>query len=73
MEKIFEIKNVNLYYGEKHALKDINLDIYKKKVTAFIGPSGCGKSTLLRCLDRMNDLIDNCKVEGSIKYNDKSI
>lgn len=70
MEKIFEIKNVNLYYGEKHALKDINLDIYKKKVTAFIGPSGCGKSTLLRCLDRMNDLIDNCKVEGSIKYNE---
>ena len=73
MEKIFEIKNVNLYYGEKHALKDINLDIYKKKVTAFIGPSGCGKSTLLRCLDRMNDLIDNCKVEGSIKYNDKDL
>ena len=73
MEKIFEIKNVNLYYGEKHALKDINLDIYKKKVTAFIGPSGCGKSTLLRCLDRMNDLIDNCKVEGSIKYNDKEL
>lgn len=73
MEKIFEIKNVNLYYGEKHALKEINLDIYKKKVTAFIGPSGCGKSTLLRCLDRMNDLIDNCKVEGSIKYNDKEL
>ena len=73
MEKIFEIKNVNLYYGEKHDLKDINLDIYKKKVTAFIGPSGCGKSTLLRCLDRMNDLIDNCKVEGSIKYNDKEL
>ena len=73
MEKNFEIKNVNLYYGEKHALKDINLDIYKKKVTAFIGPSGCGKSTLLRCLDRMNDLIDNCKVEGSIKYNDKEL
>ena len=73
MERIFEIKNVNLYYGEKHALKDINLDIYKKKVTAFIGPSGCGKSTLLRCLDRMNDLIDNCKVEGSIKYNDKEL
>lgn len=73
MEKIFEIKNVNLYYGEKHALKDINLDIYKKKVTAFIGPSGCGKSTLLRCLDRMNDLIDNCKVEGSIKYNEKEL
>ena len=73
MEKIFEIKNVNLYYGEKHTLKEINLDIYKKKVTAFIGPSGCGKSTLLRCLDRMNDLIDNCKVEGSIKYNDKEL
>lgn len=71
MEEIaFSIKNLNLYYenGKKHALKDINLDIYKNKVTAFIGPSGCGKSTLLRCLDRMNDLVDECKIEGDIKF-----
>lgn len=71
MEEIaFSIKNLNLYYenGKKHALKDINLDIYKNKVTAFIGPSGCGKSTLLRCLDRMNDLVDECKIKGDIKF-----
>ena len=68
MEKIFEIKNVNLYYGEKHTLKDVNLDIPANQVTAFIGPSGCGKSTLLRCLNRMNDLIPNCKIDGEILY-----
>lgn len=61
-QTIFSCKDVNLYYegGKKHALKDINIDIYKNKVTAFIGPSGCGKSTLLRCFNRMNDLIDGC-------------
>lgn len=69
----FKIENVNLNYGEKHVLKDINLDLYHNKVTAFIGPSGCGKSTLLRCLNRMNDLIANCKVTGSIKYYDEEI
>ncbi|MBQ9124083.1 MAG: phosphate ABC transporter ATP-binding protein [Acholeplasmatales bacterium] len=71
--KVFEIKNVNLSYGEKHVLKDISLDIYKNKVTAFIGPSGCGKSTLLRCLNRMNDLISTCKVTGDFKYNNQDI
>ena len=74
-ETIFSCKNVNLYYenGKKHALKNINLDIYKNKVTAFIGPSGCGKSTLLRCFDRMNDLVDGCKIEGDIKFCDEDI
>ena len=65
MEKCFEIRNLNLFYGEKQALKDINLDIYKHNVTAFIGPSGCGKSTFLRCLDRMNDLVEGCKIDGT--------
>lgn len=73
MDSIFSIKNVNLYYGDKHVLKDVNLKIYEKQVTAFIGPSGCGKSTLLRCLDRMNDLIDDCKVEGEILYKGKDV
>lgn len=69
-KEIFKIENLNLYYGEKHALIDINLPIYKNKITAFIGPSGCGKSTLLRCFNRMNDLIENCKIAGTIKYED---
>ena len=68
MNEVFEIKDLNLFYGEKHALKDVNIKIYEKEVTSFIGPSGCGKSTLLRCLNRMNDLISNCKVEGTILY-----
>ena len=68
---VFDIENVDLHYGEKHVLKSVNLKIYEKEVTAFIGPSGCGKSTLLRCLNRMNDLIPNCKVEGSIKLHKK--
>lgn len=74
-ETIFSCKNVNLYYenGKKHALKDINIDIYKNKVTAFIGPSGCGKSTLLRCFDRMNDLVDGCKIEGDIQFSGQDI
>lgn len=73
MDKVFKVENLDLYYGEKHALKNINIDIYKNKVTAFIGPSGCGKSTLLRCFDKMNDLIDDCKITGSIIYENKDI
>ena len=73
MNEVFKVKKVNLFYGEKHVLKDIDIDIYGNKVTAFIGPSGCGKSTLLRCFDRMNDLIDNCKIEGEILYNSEDI
>lgn len=60
------IRNLNLYYSNTQALFDINMRIPKGKVTAFIGPSGCGKSTLLRCINRMNDLVDGCKVEGEI-------
>ena len=63
-------KNVNVFYGYKQALFDVSLDIMDKEVTALIGPSGCGKSTFLRCLNRMNDVIDICKVEGSIKMDE---
>lgn len=73
MEKIFDVEKVNLFYGNKHVLHDVNLSIYKNQVTAFIGPSGCGKSTLLRCFNRMNDLIEDCKIEGSILFKGKDI
>lgn len=66
-DPVLEIDNLNLYYSTSRALKDITLSIPRKQVTAFIGPSGCGKSTLLRCFNRMNDLLDNVTVEGSIK------
>ncbi|MFZ8899198.1 MAG: phosphate ABC transporter ATP-binding protein PstB [Alphaproteobacteria bacterium] len=61
------VRDVNVYYGEKQALFDIDLDIGRNQVTSLIGPSGCGKSTFLRCMNRMNDVIDGCRVEGSIK------
>ena len=61
-----EVPGLNLYYGEKQALYDVSLNIPKQRVTAFIGPSGCGKSTLLRTFNRMNDLVDGCRVEGEI-------
>ena len=61
-----QVRDLNLYYGETHALKSISMDIAAKRVTAFIGPSGCGKSTLLRCFNRMNDLIDICRITGEI-------
>ncbi len=64
---------LDLWYGDTQALKNIDLQIADRKVTAFIGPSGCGKSTLLRCFNRMNDLIDSCRVEGSIKLNGQDI
>jgi phosphate transport system ATP-binding protein len=67
------IDNVDLYYGEKQALFDINMVIPRKKVTAFIGPSGCGKSTLLRSINRMNDLVDGCRVEGKISLDGENI
>ena len=72
-EPIFRVENVNFYYGEKHALKSISLEIAEKKSTAFIGPSGCGKTTLLRCLNRMNDLVLNTRVTGSIKLDGRNI
>ena len=64
--KKIQVKNLNLYYGDNQALKNINIDLEENKVTAFIGPSGCGKSTFLRTINRMNDLIDNVKIEGEI-------
>lgn len=70
---VFKCGNVNLSYGNKQVLFNINLEIYKNEVTAFIGPSGCGKSTLLRCFNRMNDLIDDCKIDGTILYNGMDI
>ena len=68
-----KVKNLNLFYDEVQALIDIGLDIPEKQVTAFIGPSGCGKSTLLRCFNRMNDLIDSCRVTGKIFVDGKNI
>lgn len=73
MENIISISDLDLYYGEKHALHKINMDIRKNSITALIGPSGCGKSTFLKCLNRMNDLFDYVKIEGTIKLNDKDI
>ncbi len=64
----FEIENLELYYGDFKAIKGINLSIPEKKITAFIGPSGCGKSTVLKTLNRMNDLVDGCKVSGKILF-----
>ncbi len=70
---IIKTEELNLYYGNVKALKNINIDIEKNKVTALIGPSGCGKSTFLRTLNRMNDLIDSVKIEGSVYYEGKDI
>ncbi len=67
------VKDLNLYYGENHALKDVSMDIKEHAVTAFIGPSGCGKSTFLKTLNRMNDLIDNVKIEGSVRLDGEDI
>ena len=74
MDRIkLNVSNLDLYYGEKQALKKINMDIKANKVTAFIGPSGCGKSTFLRTLNRMNDLIDNVKIEGTVEVDGEDI
>jgi phosphate transport system ATP-binding protein len=67
------VEGLNLFYNEVQALKDIKLNIPDRRVTAFIGPSGCGKSTLLRCFNRMNDLIDGCRIEGRIHLNGRDI
>jgi phosphate transport system ATP-binding protein len=64
---------VNVYYGDTHALHDVTLDVYSQQITALIGPSGCGKSTFLRCLNRMNDVVDGCRVTGSIDLDGKDI
>lgn len=69
----FEIQDLNLFYGNFHALKNINLNIPANEITAFIGPSGCGKSTLLKTLNRMNDLVEGCKIEGKVFLDEMNI
>ena len=66
-------QNLNLYYGENHALKDVSLDLYENKITAFIGPSGCGKSTYLKTLNRMNDLVPGVKIDGTVLLDNEDI
>lgn len=73
MDTKIKVSDLNLYYGTNHALKNINIEMKEKAITAFIGPSGCGKSTFLKTLNRMNDLIENVKIEGSIKIDNKDI
>lgn len=73
MNYIVTVKNMCLWYGEHQVLRDVNINIPEKSITAFIGPSGCGKSTFLKSLNRMNDLIPSVKITGDVKYNDKNI
>ena len=70
---VMDVEGFNLWYGEKQALVDVAMNVRKNKITALIGPSGCGKSTLLRCMNRMNDLVDGCRVEGKMLFNGKDI
>lgn len=69
----FQIENLNLHYGDFHALKEIHMDIPEYEVTAFIGPSGCGKSTFLKCLNRMNDMVEQCRIDGKIFFEKEDI
>ena len=69
----FDVKNLNLHYGKFHALKDVNMEIPEKQITAFIGPSGCGKSTFLKCLNHMNDLVEGCNITGDVKLDGEDI
>lgn len=73
MKNKFEIENLDLYYGDFQALKDINLKIHANEITAFIGPSGCGKSTFLKCLNRMNDLVEGCRITGTTMLDGEDI
>lgn len=73
MADCIKTENLNLWYGENHALKNINIEIPEKQITALIGPSGCGKSTFLKTLNRMNDLVDGCRIEGNIFINEMDI
>ena len=66
MQAAISIQHLNLFYGENHALKDVSFEIAEKSITALIGPSGCGKSTLLKCLNRMNDLVEGCRITGRV-------
>ena len=67
------VRNLNLYYGENHALKKVSMDIRENTITAFIGPSGCGKSTFLKCLNRMNDLVENVRINGQVLIDHENI
>ena len=67
------VRDLKLWYGDFEALHGVNLDIYEKEITAFIGPSGCGKSTLIKTLNRMNDLVENCRIEGTVELDGKDI
>ncbi|MEA5050507.1 MAG: phosphate ABC transporter ATP-binding protein PstB [Oscillospiraceae bacterium] len=69
----FKIEDLNVYYGDYHAIKDVGLKLYEREISAFIGPSGCGKSTLLKCLNRMNDLVEGCRVEGDIELDGQDV
>lgn len=73
MENKITVRNLNLYYGSFHALKNVNMDIPKNEITAFIGPSGCGKSTFLKSLNRMNDLVEGCKITGDVLLDGEDI
>lgn len=73
MKNKITVKGLDLYYGDFHALKDINLDMYEKEVTAFIGPSGCGKSTFLKSLNRMNDMVEGCRITGDVRLDGEDI
>ncbi len=73
VESIVNCKNVSVYYGQKKAINNINIDIDRRSITAFIGPSGCGKSTFLRTINRMNDTIDSCRIEGTVIVDGKDI
>lgn len=73
IQEAFRIRHLDLYYGDFHALKDINLSLGTNEITAFIGPSGCGKSTLLKSLNRMNDLVEGCRITGEVTLNGENI
>ena len=72
-EKVFELKDLSVHYGDNPAVKHVSIDIYHKNITALIGPSGCGKSTLIRCLNRMNDLVPSARVEGELLYHGEDL
>lgn len=72
-ETIITAENLNLWYGNNHALKNVSVKLPRNRITALIGPSGCGKSTFLRCLNRMNDLVDGCRIEGNLSLEDEDI
>ena len=72
-ETIIESRDLDVYYGDEQALEDVSMEIYEHDVTALIGPSGCGKSTFLRCINRMNDMIDVCRVEGDVEFGGRNV